>query len=388
MILHPDVQGYIRKNRDENLSQLILKGSPFQHVSAQELAEQINGLKKAEKKIPTWFKTMDIIYPPQLNIEQASSEKTAKYKSRLIRGNKIIDITGGFGVDDYFFAKNFQKVIHCELNASLSEIVQYNFQILKAENISSLTGDGIEILKNSPEIYDWIYIDPSRRDDHGGKVFHLSQCSPNVPEHLELFFEKSDKILIKTSPLLDIKAGIKALKKVIEIHIVAVNDEVKELLWILDRNVSEEIILKTINFKNNKTEIFNAVKDPQNKTSYSLPLKYLYEPNPAIMKSGLFSALAKATNTSKLQVNSHLYTSDELVDFPGRSFQIREVLPFNKKLLRQTLKLKKANIATRNFTDSVKNLRKQLKITDGGNSYLFFTTNLKGKKIVVVCEKN
>jgi len=235
---------------------------------------------------------------------------------------------------------------------------------------------------------DWIYLDPARRDDHGGKVFLLEQCTPNVPDNLKLLFQKSENILIKTSPLLDLSAGIAELRKVVEIHIVSVNNEVKELLWILNRNISKEVKVKTINISNNQTQFFEALIDEgAEPLSYSLPLHFLYEPNPAIMKSKLFSALSLNTNTHKLQSNSHLFTSAELQSFPGRSFEIIENIPYNKKALKRSLKLKKANITTRNFPKSVNEIRKELKIDEGGNDYLFFTTNLNNDKIVLVCRK-
>jgi 16S rRNA G966 N2-methylase RsmD len=387
-LLHKEVQDFILKNRAANLSKLILKGSPFQDVSIQEIAIQIAGSNKAKSKLPSWHLTQNILFPPNLNLEQTSSEKTAKYKASLVEGKKLIDLTGGFGIDAYFFAERFIDVIHCELNLELSELAEHNFEILNAINVNTIKGDGIEYLKYSEQYFDWIYLDPSRRDDAGGKVFQLSDCTPNPADHLDLFFEKADHILIKTSPLLDLKAGITELKNVSEIHIVAVNQEVKELLWILNKNAPEEIKVKTIHFQNKITQTFETnFSDSQSDISLSLPLNYLYEPNPAIMKSGMFRELASQTDSNTLHSNSHLFTSKELKEFPGRRFEILEVLPYNKKQLKHNLSLKKANITIRNFPKTVAEIRKDLKIEDGGDSYLFFTTNLNEKKIVVVCKK-
>ncbi|WP_026838565.1 class I SAM-dependent methyltransferase [Gillisia sp. JM1] len=387
-LLHPEVQKFIKEHLHEDITKLILKGSPFPDVSIQEIATQISGLKKAKNKLPTWFKNQDILYPPNLNLEQTSSEITAKYKSELINGSTLIDLTGGFGIDDYYFSKKFKKVIYCELNKELSHLATHNFKSLGAANIKTHVGDGLKILAELDEKVDWIYLDPARRDDYGGKVFLLEQCTPNVPENLKLLFQKSDNILIKSSPLLDLSAGISELRKVVEIHIVSVNNEVKELLWVLNRNISKKIKIKTINISNKETQYFEALLDDEAEPSkYSFPLKFLYEPNPAIMKSKLFSALSSETNTYKLQANSHLFTSEELQHFPGRSFEIIEIIPYNKKALKRFLKLKKANITTRNFPKSVNEIRKELKIEDGGNDYLFFTTDLNNDKIVVVCRK-
>jgi len=387
-LLHPEVQKFIKEHLHENLTKLILKGSPFPDVSIQEIATQISGLKKAKNKLPTWFKNQDILYPPNLNLEQTSSEITAKYKSELINGSTLIDLTGGFGIDDYYFSKKFEKVIYCELNKELSHLATHNFKTLGALNIKSHNGDGLKILAELDEKVDWIYLDPARRDDYGGKVFLLEQCTPNVHENLKLLFQKSDNVLIKSSPLLDLSAGISELRKVVEIHIVSVNNEVKELLWVLNRNISKKIKIKTINISNKETQCFEALLDEESGSSaYSLPLNFLYEPNPAIMKSKLFSALSSETNTYKLQANSHLFTSKEMQPFPGRRFEIIDIIPYNKKALKRSLKLKKANITTRNFPKSVNEIRKELKIEDGGNDYLFFTTDLNNDKIVVVCRK-
>ncbi|HSM62553.1 MAG TPA: hypothetical protein VK833_01315, partial [Gillisia sp.] len=284
--------------------------------------------------------------------------------------------------------KRFVNVVHCELNEELSNLAAHNFKVLGRNNIETYIGDGLTYLKELEGKVDWIYLDPARRDDYGGKVFLLEQCTPNVPEHLKLLFQKSDNVMIKSSPLLDLSAGISELRKVVEIHIVSVNNEVKELLWVLNRNITNEIKIKTVNINKTETQYFESILEKDVPVlNYSKPLKYLYEPNPAIMKSKLFSALAEETNTLKLQANSNLFTSEELKPFPGRSFEIQELITYNKKALKRSLKLKKANITTRNFPKSVSEIRKELKIEDGGQDYLFFTTDLNNDKVVLVCKK-
>ncbi len=367
---------------------MILRGSPFPSIAIQEIGAQISGKNKAKSKLPVWFTSQNILYPPNLNLEQTSSEITAKYKASLISGDRLIDLTGGFGIDSYFFAEKFGDLTYCELNPELFEIASHNFKILGAENIETFQGNGIEYLKKSEEHFEWIYLDPSRRDEHGGKVFHLNQCTPDISGNLELLFEKTENIMLKTSPLLDLKAGIIELKNVSEIHIVAVSSDVKELLWILKKGYKGEILIKTIDFQKSETQKFETLfQNSQYEVPLSLPLKYIYEPNPAIMKSGMFRDLAIQTNTLKLHSNTHLFTSEEPRNFPGRIFEIIDILLFNKKQLKQKLKLRKANITTRNFPKSVELIRKELKIGDGGNTYLFFTTNLKNEKIILVCRK-
>ncbi|MCB7480224.1 class I SAM-dependent methyltransferase [Christiangramia sediminis] len=387
-LLEPEVSRFIKENQKKDLPSLILKGSPFENVSVQELATQIKGLKVAEKKFPELYKNPDIIYPPKLNLEQSSSEITAKYKASLIDGKAGIDITGGLGIDTYFISKNFKNFSYCELNADLAEIAEHNFKVLHADNISVHNGDGLAILKSSEEKKDWVFADPARRDDHGGKVFKLEDCEPNIPKHLKMLFQHSDNLMVKSSPILDITAGIQELRFVKEIHIVAFRNEVKELLWILNKDLSGTPIIKTINFDRDKVEILSGkFESSQAEVQFSLPEAYLYEPNAAIMKCGLFDILAKNTSTKKLHQHSHLYTSDKLIDFPGRSFKILEVKDFKPGDLKSYFKSKKANITTRNFPESVESIRKKFKIKDGGSDYIFFTTNMREEKIVIVCKK-
>lgn len=388
-ILHKEIQDFITDQTDKgtDLNKIILSGSPFKDISIQELAQQIQGKIIAKKKFPYLYKTDSIYYPPKLNLEQTSSQTTAEYKSTLVTGKKLIDITGGLGIDSYFFSKYFDNIIHCEINNELSTIARHNFSILNAENIVTEKVDGIQVLERTDDL-DWIYIDPSRRNDVKGKVFMLKDCLPNVPEHLSSFFLKANNILIKTSPLLDIRAGLEELSNVAEVHVVAVNNEVKELLWILKKNFDGQLQLRTVNISRTKNEIYSFSPSDEQTTfaEYGLPEKYLYEPNAAIMKSGGFMSIGRDYGLKKLHQHSHLYTNDTKIDFPGRIFEIKSVIPYHKKTI-QKLNISKANITTRNFPDPVSVLRKKLKIQDGGKDYLFFTTNKDNQRIVIHCVK-
>ncbi|NVK53495.1 MAG: RsmD family RNA methyltransferase [Flavobacteriaceae bacterium] len=386
-ILNTEVQKYINDNLNVNIAKLAFKGSPFDTVSTQELITQIANKKKAEKKLPTWFKTQNIIYPNKINLEQTSSETTANYKSSIISGDSIIDITGGFGVDCYSFSKKFKSVIHCELNTNLSTIVKNNYQQLKIHNIATFSGDGIDFLKTSTKKFDCIYIDPSRRDSSKNKVFLLKDCLPNVPENLELLFSKSNIILLKNSPILDISKTIETLQFVKEIHVVSVNNEVKELLFLLEKNYNNTIEIKTANFQKNKIQLFNFQYFKNKESSYSFPKKYLYEPNAAILKSGGFHEISQQFSLEKLHPHSHLYTSNSLIEFPGRRFSIENSCSYNKKEIKKMLVKNKANITTRNFPDSVAEIRKKIKINDGGDTFLFFTTLLNDSFKVLSCSQ-
>lgn len=386
-ILNTDIQLFIKNIKCTDISSLLLRKMIFPDISQQELVEQIEARNKCKTKLPLWYKTRGIYYPNKLNIEQTSSETTAQYKANIVSGKNIIDLTGGLGIDCYFFAKQTTEVTHCEINTELSEIVKHNYSKLNCTNIKTVSSDGVKHLKNSNDCFDWIYIDPSRRHDSKGKVFLLNDCLPNVPEHLKSLFSKSKNILIKTSPLLDLKNGIRELQYVKEIHIVAIKNDVKELLFVLEHQFEGDINIKTINFINDNNQIFEFTAFKNCTPSYDFPKQYLYEPNSAILKSGGFSEIAVKFSINKLHQHSHLYTSNELKKFPGRSFKIIETLAYNKKDLKKRFKNQTANITTRNFPKSVATLRKELQLKDGGDIYLFFTTDMNSNKIVLLCTK-
>ena len=340
-LLQPEVQEFVAKNLNADVSALVLKGSPFPKITAAKLATQIAGRKTAERKLPVWFENQHIIYPPKLNLEQTSSQITAEYKASLVSGEKLTDLTGGFGIDSYFFSKKIEKVFYNEFNSDLAEIVQHNYKALKIDNIEVNSGDGLAFLEATEVKFDWIYLDPARRDDHGGKVFRLADCTPDVVENLPLLFEKSDRILIKTSPLLDLKLGISELDFVTEIHVVAVENEVKELLWILKKDSTSAVKIISKNFSKKENQTFETLLNESLDTAFSLPKDYLYEPNAAIMKTQLFGQLAKDFKLKKLHQNSHLFTSEEHINFPGRKFKIIDILAFGSKELKKKFKSKK-----------------------------------------------
>ena len=387
-ILNIEVQEFINNNLNTDVANLLLKGIPFKNIDAKAIIEQIEAKKKCEKKLPTWFNTKDIHYPNKLNIEQTSSESTAKYKSDLVSGNSLIDLTGGFGVDAYYFSKQIKEIIHCETNSGLSDIAQHNFETLRVSNIKCLKENGIEVLKRLDRPFDWIYIDPSRRDDSKNKVFLLSDCTPNVKTFQHLFLKYAKHILIKTSPLLDIKAVLSDLYCVKALHVIAINNDVKELLWILERDFHDDFKITTVNIIKSKLQIFEFYykSEQEVQAHYKLPKDYIYEPNASVLKTGAFNSISDSLNISKLHKHSHLYTYEKLVDFPGRRFKLLKLVPFGKKALAKE-GITKANVTTRNFPLSVRDIRKKLNIKDGGSVYLFFTTNLNEEKIVLICSK-
>jgi hypothetical protein len=383
-ILDRKVQDFII-NYPNPSSKLAFAGSPFIQVTVQELIQQIESRRKIKIKLPTWYKNDGIYYPPKLNLEQTSSELTAKYKASLISGDSLADITGGFGVDSYYFSEKFNSVDYFEINEELSKIAKHNFKILVGSNIQGFGRSGLDaVLKKEYEV---IYADPSRRHDKKGKVYLLEDCEPNIPKNVHQLLDQCKVLMLKTSPMLDISAGLTELRCVFQIHIVAVNNEVKELIWLLKKDSEGHPDVYTINLKKNSSAIFNFKWDAKAKTSYNYPLKYLYEPNAAILKSGAFSLLSEEFKVDKLHKHSHLFTSESLQSFPGRHFIIEQVVPYSKSEIRKNINFKTANITTRNFPESVASLRKKWKIKEGGNKYLFYTTIANEKKVVIICSK-
>ncbi|MFP2995878.1 class I SAM-dependent methyltransferase [Spongiivirga sp. MCCC 1A20706] len=387
-ILHKAVQDFLVDYGLKDPLPLAFKKAVFLNVTNKELIEQLVSRKKASKKLPSWYAENTIYYPPPISIEQASSERTAKYKANLIKGESIIDITGGFGVDCFYFSKKVTRVTHCEQQLQLSEIAGHNFKQLGVNNISCIAQDGIQFLQDTNLHFDWIYVDPGRRDTTKRKVFFLSDCTPNVPKHIELLLKKTDNVLIKTSPLLDISVGLKELVHVKEIHIVALKNEVKELLWVIGKKEANDIAVTAINL-DTEQESFKTTYPLKNaEVQYSIPENYLYEPNPAILKSGAFNEVASQYQLKKLHQHSHLYTSVDQINFPGRIFKVQKVFDYSKKKLKSIFKGTKANISCRNFPESPIALKKILNIKDGGSKYLFFTTISNGDLAVLECIKS
>ncbi|MBT8205274.1 MAG: class I SAM-dependent methyltransferase [Eudoraea sp.] len=383
-ILNTGVQSFIRNFLSDDILSVALKKSPFSNVSSQELAQQIASRSKCEHKLPDWFQNEGIYYPDKLHIEQASSEQTAEYKAGMVHGNSLADLTGGMGVDSYYFSQRMARVYYFETKAELAEISAHNLKVLGADNIDICSGDGVARLKNNTRVYDWIYLDPSRRAENNRRVFRLEEGFPNVLEILPLLFSKADNILLKTAPMLDIHEGLRVLQQVVSIHVVAVRNEVKELLWILGKSAKSEADIVAINLGSEQEEpfVFTLAEEQACESIYSPPQEYLYEPNAALLKAGAFKSIGVRTGLAKLHPHSHLYTGHEAMPFPGRRFKVEAVHPYSKKM-----PFKKANITTRNFPISVAALRKKHRISDGGNSYIFFTKTIKEQLVVIECVK-
>ncbi|NQX97147.1 MAG: RsmD family RNA methyltransferase [Flavobacteriales bacterium] len=387
MNISDDSLKFIQQHQNKSLTELALLLSKKTELNKDFILAQINGIQKAKNKLPQFYSTPNIIYPIKLSLEQCSSEKTGVYKSEIINGEKLLDLTGGFGVDSYYFSKTFTQVTYLEQNKSLHNIVKQNIKLLGAKNIKLFNSTAEDFIATTTQKFDVIYIDPSRRNQNQ-RVFKLDECTPNIIELTSSLFKISNKILIKTAPLLDIKQTIKDLKFVTKIWVIAVDNDCKEVLYLLENEKIVEPQISTINLtKENQEFEFNFKQEETANTELSEPENFLYEPNSSILKAGAFNSLCKSFNIKKLGQHTHLYISKTLIDdFPGRTFKIENVLSYNTKEFRK-LNIQKANVSCRNFKDNVEQIKKKLKIKDGGKNYLFATNDKNNKPILIVCVK-
>ncbi|MFV0139320.1 RsmD family RNA methyltransferase [Empedobacter falsenii] len=379
-ILTQEFQDYLKIIEQEDFKSIGLKKSLFDGISSAEIAQQLKGIQAAKHKFPTLYSTKNIYFPPSINLEQASSEAAANYKSSLVKGKTLIDLTAGFGIDTMAFAKNFEKVYHIEQNPELSEIVQHNAQIL-APNLETYTGTFQSFFETNPESkFDVIYLDPARRNSSGRK-FILEDLEPNILEWMPTFFEKSNKIIIKLSPLLDITSTLQQIDSISEIHIVALKNEVKDFLLIIDKNCStKNPLIKAINLESNQPEFsFNFEDEYNSNANFGTVQQYIYEPNVAILKTGAFKLLSEKFNLHKLHQNTHLYTSNELLnEFPGKIYSVEKHINHPKKEIIKS----KANLLVKNYNQAIDIVKKKFKITDGGETTLIFTQSIYGFHIL------
>ena len=384
---------FIHIHAEADVRQLALQGTKNPEVDLTFALEQIAGRQKAKTKLPSWAAVDGIVYPPHLSMEQCSSEQTARYKALIAgKGTLIVDLTAGFGVDMAFMSQAFQKAIYVERQAPLCAISSENYKLLGLNHIEVICADGIDYL-HQLEHADLIFLDPARRDDHGARTYGIADCTPNVLELRDELLKKADRVMLKLSPMLDWRKAVEDLGHVNEVHIVSVDNECKELLVILSK---EEKPLKL--FCVNNDQVFEGDQgDWLNERSIAeirvpVPMSsqaYLFEPNASIMKAGCFTLLEQRFHVSQLDKNSHLFVSDhDISDFPGRRFTIEKTTSMNKRELKTALAgIDRANITVRHFPLSVAELRKRLKLKDGGNLYLFATTLADGQHQLFLCRK-
>ena len=397
---------FIAEHLNDDVRELALKYSNAKVDMALAL-RQIEARQILRKKVPSWSDNEDLLFPAHLSIEQCSSEEAARYKTSLLHGQTFTDLTGGFGVDCYFISKNFQHTDYVELNPELCALAEHNFAVLAESDASlppfgSVSPSGLRAERSNPltihnesaEEYlthcppvDVIFLDPARRDQHGHKTVSIADCTPNVLEIQDALLSKARRIMVKLSPMLDISKASRELHCVKEVHVVAVANECKELLFIMEPGFAEEPVVTCVNLQTEQPIVkfgLDEIRHCEGGATEEIH-DYLYEPNAALMKAGCFGLLSHRYGIMELHPNSHLFTSKQLVpDFPGRVFTVEGWAPYNKKI-RQTLLagVEKASIAARNFPISVAELRKSLRIADGDEVFLFATT-LKGEQKVII----
>ena len=387
MSLNDITRQYIRENLNADVPALALKKVPV-GTDVSLALRQIEARQLLRKKVPLWSENEDLLFPAHLSIEQCSSEASAQYKAGLLQGQTFADLTGGLGVDTYFIAQQFQQADYVERQAELCDLAMHNYEVLKA-NVKVWNETAEEYLAHC-EPKDCIFIDPARRDEHGRKTVSIADCTPDVSALQGRLLQKAEKVMIKLSPMLDISKALEELHHVEEVHVVAVANECKELVFILERDYQSEPQFVCVNLMTPQPVVCFTQKEERQCPSRLADgvLNYLYEPNPAVMKAGCFKLLTERFDVYKLHKNSNLYTSENLVpSFPGRIFEVEAWAPYNKKVKQSLLSnVERASIAVRNFPLSVVELRKSLKIGDGDETYLFATT-LKGEEKVIIRTK-
>lgn len=385
-LISPEVQKFIRDHEQHDPFALVLQAEKYPNLPIKEIAEQIRTRQKAKNKLPEWYRTEGIVFPPVLSLEQCSSEATARFKGKLLQGKHLADLTGGAGVDTYYLSHSFDKVDYIEKNEELAAVTQHNLQVLGADHITTYTTEAEHFLKDLSWPVDCIYLDPARRDKHAGRVFKLEDCAPDVSRLADSLLAKAHTVLIKTSPMLDIEAAIRALKYVFQVYVVAVSNECKEVLYLLRKNPVQEPEIITVNLQGSgdqKLAFYRSVEVKAN-VSYSQPLQYLYEPNAAILKAGAFKSVAQIYDLKKLHPHTHLYTSSQLITaFPGRVFSCEAVIAYSKKAVQRYIPERKANITVRNFPDPVNKARKKLGLAEGGDLYLFLSMIGEKPRVIV-----
>ncbi len=385
---------FIREHADDDVRQLALRGTKQSEVDLSYALDQIAGRQKARVKLPSWASIDGIVYPPHLSMEQCSSEATARYKASIAgKGALIVDLTAGFGVDMAFIAQGFQRAVHVERQPQLCTISSENYRLLGLNHVEVVCGDGVEYLHQMTHA-DLLFIDPARRDEHGGRTYDIADCTPNVLEMLDEMLEKADRVMIKLSPMLDWRKAVADLRKVSEVHIISVENECKELLLEVksDAPSLRVVCVNLLSDGNQECFEFDAFHPSLPSSNFHLSpftSHFLYEPNASIMKAGCFGLLEQRFGAVQLDKNSHLFVSDqEIAGFPGRAFVIEKWTSMNKRELKAALAdIDKANITVRNFPMSVAELRKRLKLKEGGEVFIFATTIANKGHQLLVCRK-
>ena len=386
---------FVEEHGHDDVRRLALQASRFPEVDMPMALVQIAGRQAAAIKVPSLAAVHGVLYPPHLSMEQCSSEPTARYKASLVEGHRLADLTGGFGIDSAFLARRFAHAVYVERQPLLCELARHNFPLWGLPQVEVHTAEASDYLEQMEPV-DWIFLDPARRDHAGGKTVAIADCEPDVRLLEERLLQKSPRVLLKLSPMLDVWQACAELHRVAQVHIVAVGGECKELLLVLERDAClqpADVPVHAVTLQPDGTAcplVFTRRSEQESPCTYAtLPATYLYEPHAALLKGGAFRTLSYIYKVDKLHPNSHLYTSHQWIPtFPGRSFRVESYAGFGKRELKSLLTdLRQANLTVRNFPASVADLRKRLHLGEGGDTYLFATTLAGGEKVLIRCRK-
>lgn len=375
---------FVQDHLEEDPALLLFKHQGKVAFDLKMAVQQIAARQKAAKKLPSWSKNLNLLFPASISVEQSSSEQTATYKSKGRSGNYLIDLTGGFGVDFYQLSQGFEKGIYCEQQPELFEIARHNLSALHPDKFEFINGDGLEFLRKSELKYALIYADPARRGTGNQKLYKLQDCEPNVVDGWELMQNKSENILVKASPMLDLTQAWAELPDIQKITVVSVRNEVKELLLQWEKaKIGTPKMISVVDLESELPPFeFEPSAEGQAHSKYNEAGKYLIEPLAGILKAGAFNLFGERYGLKKLERNSHLYTSDAFTTgIPGRIFQVVQEISPKKQALKALFPSGKVNVICRNYSTGAEDLKKKLGLKDGGEDFLIGTQTASGYKL-------
>ena len=391
----PALMAFIQAHLSDDPDRLLLSASRYPEIDMPFVVAQITARRQIKEKLPTWYQQEQLLFPAKIAAEQCSSEQTALYKQQLVtEGDTLCDLTGGLGIDSYYFSRRVKQVYYIERFPSYCEVARANMATLGARNVAVLEGDSTQWLDQLPAI-DVFYVDPARRGEGNKRMFALSDCEPDLTQLLPRLLAKAPRVIAKLSPMADLRQTLALLPTTQAIHILSVKNECKELLFVIGREPRESAVpIHCVHLTKQAAsdECFVCSLEAEQQAASHLATtlrRYLYEPNASVLKAGAFKQVACQFPVEKLQVSSHLYTSDHYLDrFPGRRFEVEEVIPFHSKSCKQLAgQSLQANVTTRNFPLTVEALRKKCRIREGGDIYLFATTGPKEEKLLIRTHK-
>lgn len=386
-----EITTFAKEHENEDTTRLLLSAARYPAIDMPAAVQQIEGLRAAKEKWPSLLQCDGFLYPPRLNREQASSEATAEWKSIRITkrsSGRVADLTGGMGIDTLAFARQAEEVDYVERDANLCTLMEHNLKALNVNNVTVHCGDSLEWLQRQSRSFDLIFVDPARRDKRGRKVAAFEDCTPDIIAHQELLLSKGKEILVKASPMIDISLAASQLRNISDIYVIAVQGECKEVLFLCGQPGNEpRIHCHHLHHGEVDDFVFTREEEEQAQANYASEVrKYLYEPNAALMKAGPFKLLSQMEKVDKLARNTHLYTSDSLLQyFPGRAFSVLAELKPTRKEVQKWIPAMKVHVVTRNYPVAAADMQKQLGLKEGGDLFVVATTVGLDKKTFLCC---